>query len=237
MECLATRTLLLFPAAELVGSDRAALQLHLESCQACRDSHDRESRFDSKLRVAMNDVPVPSGLRDSLQRNAAAKLGAAWRRKTATGFGAGLAVLLALGLAFSAASAWLRPAFHLESAAAELERERDNREGTVQDWLKAEGLPTTLHRDFDYGYYLEHGKRPLLGKDAAFVLFQNGPDTARVFILRPGQFQFPTKDKDLTETIGSQYRFETDRRDGCVYLFAYSGQSLEPFLKPRVPLQ
>ena len=71
MDCFATRTLLAFPAAELVGTDRAVLQSHLDSCPACRDSHDRESRFDSKLRAAMIAVPVPSGLRDSLQRNAA----------------------------------------------------------------------------------------------------------------------------------------------------------------------
>ena len=131
MNCYHSRLLLAFRPDELAGDDRAALAAHLSGCPTCASAARNESAADAAVRTALLAVPVPAGLREKLHAGAAARLGAAWRRKTGWWASGMLAASLAAVLLTSAVLHFTRPEFSTTEFSNELDRERYTTEETV----------------------------------------------------------------------------------------------------------
>jgi hypothetical protein len=231
MDCHLSRLLLAFRRSELTAEDAVALESHLAVCPACADVARRESLEHSVIAAAVNAVPEPTGLRDRLVSAIATQQSAIrWRKAGRWMGGAVVAALLAtIGLGVYS---WSRPSFATDSFAAQLERERDGSNQVVADWLRAQGLPRTFPYEWDFRYHVIHGSQPFEGTDVPFVLFQNGSESCRVYIVRTGQFRF--RENALQDYIGSQFTVLTRKQGNVIYVIAFTGDSLTPFLKRAV---
>jgi hypothetical protein len=230
MNCHLARLLLAFRPDELAGDDRAALAAHLRTCPTCAAAANAETAANAAIRKAMLAVPVPSGLRDKLQSEVAARQGAIWRRKAGRWAGGILAASLLVGLTVSGVSYFTRPAFSTTLLSDGLDVERLSKEQTVNDWLKSEGIPP-IPEQFEYAYHVDHGISPLLGMKRPRILFQNGQHHCRVYVFREGSVNAPADGwKDVS---GSEYNITTRKHDGWVYVIAYTSPTLDPFLKPQ----
>lgn len=233
MNCHHSRLLLAFRPDELAGEDRAALDAHLRDCPACAAAARNESAADSAVRSALLALPVPDLLRAKLHAHVSALQGAAWRRK-ATQWGACLlAACLALVLGGVGTYFLTRPTADSEQIQRMVERERLGKEQALQQWLADEGLPAELPEPFEYGYVVFHGTGPVGGAKLPCVVFHNGIDSCRVYIIRKSAVSTPAGGwKDVS---GSECQVKTVERDGWVYVIAYTSQTLDPFLKQVSP--
>lgn len=67
MDCQAAREILdRASIAEDVSVDALAARAHANQCSACTELLDSRSRFDDQVAIAVNDVPLPEGLRERL---------------------------------------------------------------------------------------------------------------------------------------------------------------------------
>lgn len=235
MNCHLSRLLLAFRPNELAGPDRAALDAHLQTCPACAAAATAEAAADTAIRRAMVAVPVPDALRAKLHAAATATQGGIWRRKVGRWAGAMLVASLVVAVTIGVVGWLTKPAFSITDLTIQLERERWTAEETVNDWLKADGIPP-LPESFEYGYYVSHGTGSVLGTKRPMVLFQNGQHQCRVYILRRGSVNVPTDGwKDVS---GSEYNIttKTDPTGEWVYVIAYTSPTLDPFRKVASPV-
>jgi hypothetical protein len=233
MNCHLSRLLLAFRPDELAGDDRAALADHLRTCPTCAAAANAEIAANAAIRKAMLAVPVPTGLRDKLQSDVAARQGAIWRRKASQWAGGILAASLFVAVTVGVLGFLFKPAFSTTALVQDLEREGWTAEETVNNWLMSEGVPP-LPKDFQYAYHVAHGTGPVLGMKRPFVLFQNGEHQCRVYVLRRDSVKTP--DDGWKEVTGSSFNVMTVEHDGWVYVIAYTSPTLEPFLKPQGPV-
>lgn len=233
MTCHHSRLLLAFRPDELAGEDRVALDSHLRGCPACAAAARNESAADSAIRTALLAVPVPDLLRTKLHAHVSALQGAAWRLKTTQWAVRVLALCLTIALVGVAGYYATRPTVGPEQFGNPLDRERWNKEQAVSEWLAKEGLPTDLPEPFEYGYHLFHGTGPVGDLTLPCVVFHNGQDTCRVYIVRESAVKTPAG--GWTDVTGSQFNIKTHKRGGWVYVIAYTSQTLDPFLKQVSP--
>jgi hypothetical protein len=230
MDCNLSRLMLSFRRQDLAAEDAAALDVHLGGCPACAASARWTAAVDAAIGQAMTDVPVPVGLHDRLVRSARTQRAAEGRRTVTKWAVAVLTPLLAITTAVGVYNHFSRPTLSSDLLAAELERTADFPDQALADWLRGEGLPEALPASFDPRHVVAVGRRSLFGREVPVVVFQNrrlGPDTCKVYIVRDGQFRLG----NLNDYTGSQVSITHIRRDGLVYLIAYTGDSLAPFLR------
>jgi Putative zinc-finger len=234
MDCTLSRLMLSFRRRELAAEDAAALDAHLGGCPGCAASARWNAAVDSAIGRVMTDVPVPAGLHDRLVRSARTRQGAMTRRTVTKWAVAVLTPLLAITTAVGLYQHFSRPTLSSDRVAAEIERAADFPDQALAGWLRGQGLPEALPEEFDPRHVVEFGRRPLLGREVPVVVFQNrrhGPDTCKVYIVRDGQFRLG----ELPDFTGSQVSVTHVRRDGLVYLIAYTGESLAPFFRRQQP--
>ncbi|HEY1380104.1 MAG TPA: hypothetical protein VGF55_25090, partial [Gemmataceae bacterium] len=87
-------------ADELAPEVNADLDRHLAGCPGCAVDADRSARFDAALAVAMQNVPVPPGLRDRLVAKLSAQRGSVLRRRAYRYAGIAAALLLTVGVGY-----------------------------------------------------------------------------------------------------------------------------------------
>jgi hypothetical protein len=236
MDCRLSHLMLAFRRHELAAADAVALDAHLSACPACSALARGDSLFDSAVGRAMAAVPVPAGLRDSLLKSARASGGAAWRRTVTAWGGAALLLLVATAVGVGVYGHFTRTSFDTGSLVARHDRDSDLPGQATADWLRGEGLPETLPGQFDDRWVIFRGYEKLGGRAVPVVLFQNrftGPDLCKVYVLREEQFRFDPHSLDPFE--GSQFKVETVRQGKLVYVFVYTGPTLDPFRKRPTP--
>jgi hypothetical protein len=236
MDCHLSRLLLAFRRSELTAEDAAALDSHLTGCPACAAAARRDAAERAALTAVMAAVPVPAGLRDRLVRSATRRQWAAWWRTVGRRTTLALLAVVGTGFGIGVYDRLTRPHFATDRFAVQLERERDFTQREVSAWLKGEGLPDTLPFDFDFFWHVVHGKQAVGekgGREVPFVLFRNGPEECRVYVLRGGQFRL--SETALAEFTGSRYRLTTREQGHVIYVIAHTGDTLAPFLKPPAP--
>src|SRR6267142_1662781 len=110
MDCNHARLLLTFARdhADLDQSEADGLEEHLGQCPECAAAFAAEQRADAALAKAMNDVPVPAGLKERLLAKLAKlpRTRWSWRRWIVSTAAAAAIVLLAIGFTWHV---WLAP--------------------------------------------------------------------------------------------------------------------------------
>lgn len=253
MDCKTARLLLDYarPApAELPGGDAAAVEGHLTACPECEAAARAERQVDDHLGRAVRDVPVPDGLRDRLLARLRAER-RRWYRRWALRGAAATAAALALVLGLW--QPWHRTALpspdlerlvqHVsENNAARVSADPDR----VQTWLRTEygnDVWRTPH-DFDlralnYGLLTYADLAEFQGKTVPMLLFANGPAQVRVYVLSSDQFGLEELKQQQPRLDSHGYTVEprADPDDGRIlYLFIYTGNSMDPFLIGAPPI-
>lgn len=228
MDCNLSQLLLTLGRADRGADDQAALDRHVTGCAACAAFADRLSGFDVTIATAMVAVPVPPSLHVNLLNAAYARRGAQWRRTVYRTAALAAGVFIAFGLLLGGIYR-NRPVLDAGELVTTTEREWETHEPTVRDWLTAQDLPPDFpfEVDFDYRYYVFHGKGELAGRDVPVVLFQNGTEQARVFVVREGQLNTT----ELHGLEGSVWKVLVARHPtvkGFTYVVLYTN-GLEPF--------
>lgn len=228
-------------ADELGGEVTGELLRHMAHCPACATEARTLAAFDRAIATAVQDVPMPPGLRSRLIAHVSARRGAALRRKAFRYAGLAAALLLSLGVAYGAYRS-TRP--HLDTAALADEAQRLDSpqlaEETVAKWLAGQNRPRDLPRPFDYDLYVFHGTERIQGRDVPVVVFRestrsvlgraapNPKGRAKVYILRADD-TFDTR--DMKPAGNSNWTVDVIRdRPGFVYVIVHTGE-LERFYR------
>ncbi|MBV9123155.1 MAG: hypothetical protein JO112_07350, partial [Planctomycetes bacterium] len=232
MDCKTARLLLAFRrpwGTELEESEAEALKRHLAECPECG----AQARADEHLGRAVRAVAVPEGLRDrifkqlEIERDRQARPRRLW---WAGGLTAAAAVLLALWFGWQNRS---HPRVEVEQVAYDVFQQIANPlPGTVEEWFQGQGVHTVAPRDFNYALLRFYGLEDFEGKRVPMLLFTQGKDQARVYIL--SQTEFNLKDA-LANPQGGSGGCKVDIRPcptdpRLVYLIVYTTDSLDTFL-------
>lgn len=239
MDCNTARlmTLLSRPSGpgEFSADDLTALQSHLAECPSCRAQQASQSQFDRAVSQAMVSVLVPTDLEARLIRATLAAQGAALRMKLAR-YTVAASVLLVSALFGFGIYAHLRPSFDTRALADHFDREFQSPESTVREWLIDQSLPGSLPLDFDYQHHDFHGYARIQDHTVPVVVFKAWsanaprPDMARVYIVRPGQFDL--KSLQDAQTSFCNVQVIPEPRQGLAYVILFTSPNLDPFLKP-----
>ena len=222
-------------AADELGHDlTGALEGHLAVCKACAADARAAASFDRAVASAMKAVPVPTGLREKLFTQAAAKQGAVLRRKLIRVAGVCAATLLLCGIALGVFSN-NRPKPSADDYAQRAEQQATGAQEAVGQFLKDQKLPDRLPRPFDYRLLVHYATEEIKGRKVAVFVFKSPfPEDngfAKVYV-------FPTDGgfdlSGLQDVQGSNVRvLREDGKDqfrGATYLFVHTGRDLTPFL-------
>jgi hypothetical protein len=237
MECRDAQFYLRFrrPGSDELGPEVAGdLDRHLAGCDHCTAEARTASAFDTTVATAMQDVPVPAGLRNKLVAHVAEKRGAELRRKAYRYAGAAAVVFLALGLSFGLFGR--RPSLDTYAdLVAPTDEQVQDPKAAIRNWLAAEGLPAVLPQPFDPKLLDSTTYERVKGKNVPVIKYydRNGPPGfAKVYILRvDGQF---ADVEDLKEAVASNCQAQVfknvERARGFVYVVVYTGPDLGRFL-------
>jgi hypothetical protein len=243
MDCKTARLLLDYARpqpAELAGADAAALEGHLAHCADCDALARGERQLADALGRAIRAVPVPDGLHDRLLRRLAVERRRWFRRRLAP-----VAAVAAVFLVLVTWLAWRRPPLPAPDPDGAVEgiSLRDNARRSpekVEEWFHANhpDRPMLAPREFEqrplnYGLLTSIGLADFQGQRVPLLLFGDAQKQARVYVLSTRNFnldelkQQPTKDS-------KGYTFAArpcpEDPDHIVYVFIYSGNTMDPFL-------
>jgi hypothetical protein len=242
MDCRTARLLLDYArprTAELEAAEVDALQCHLVDCGECAALAQAERMADHRLGQAMRAVVVPEGLRTRLLTRVETEYRTAKRRTWLRRAGvAALAASLLMGL-------WLGIEWKNQPVSVDTDRlayqvfedTSNPLPDTVQAWFKSKGTDTIAPPDFNYGLLKYYGVADLQGKRVPLLLFVQGKEQARVYILSDKQFDF----KDALANppgpgSGCKVELRPSLKDPhLAYLVVYTGESLVPFLAAGEP--
>jgi hypothetical protein len=229
---------------ELPDSEADDLEQHLAGCSECDTLARSERHLDDNLGRAMRAVPVPDGLRGRLLKNLESERGQQrWRRLAWVFRAAAAAILLVGGVALALTFLPDRRArLNLE----DVEVFRDNlylitassdRE-KVEEWFNERYGLTTLAPDwFNYGLLAHYDLADCQGKRVPMLLFAQGNDRVRVYILSDKQFDLqalPTGRKTESGAVTAVV-WAHPQNPHFAYLVVYTGDSLERFLTGPQP--
>jgi hypothetical protein len=251
MDCKTARLLLDYARpmpAELPGGDVAALESHLTACPECEAVARAERQADDHLGRAVRDVPVPDGLRDRLLARLRAERRRWYRRRLlwtgGTQAAAAAGVLIALGVWGHFHPAQL-PAPYLEAIAEEVSQQIPPQDGQgaspekVEEWFQYKHHRAVVApRDFDlrplnYGLLTYYGMADCQGQRVPMLLFANGRDQARVYVLSDKDFNLAElrRQQATLNSFGCTIAARLDPNgEGIVYVFIYTGNAMNPFL-------
>lgn len=238
MDCNLARQLLPLSrpgGADLDAADRADLGRHVAACPACAAAADRA--FDASLTRAMRAVSVPDGFSTRLQTRLIAARMAFFRRLFLYAFIAGLAI----GLAWSAWTAWMRPTFdpvQLAQQTYELNgssRGPQEAQGLATDWLRRFDSRLEAPDDFNYNLLSFAEPASFQGLNAVPTLvFARQNATMRVHVVRERALK---NLGDMHEEMGG-CSVETRRyaaMPGWVFIVVTSGGPPDAFRPPARP--
>ncbi|MBM3983363.1 MAG: DUF3379 domain-containing protein [Planctomycetes bacterium] len=221
-------------AADELGPDvTGTLDSHLATCAACAADARAALSFDRALTAAMRSVPVPSGLREKLFTQAAAKQGAVLRGKLYRAGGLVAAGLLVLGIGFGVFSN-SRPKVDSQVL---IDIASNQSEQAVSRFLVANKLPDHLPMPFDYDLLMHFDMGEYQGQKVPVIVFRspNGDNGfAKVYIFKSdSRFDL----RGLQDAQGSQARAQVlvgqGAYRGATYVFVHTGRDLQPFLRTR----
>jgi hypothetical protein len=235
MDCRIARQLLDYDhprASELDPGEAQALTSHLQSCSDCEVWARGERQADRVIASAMQDVTVPSGLRERLLVRMQAERGSWYRRQMRTwGSIAAALLIVCAGLAFWA-SRWRTP-LDVNDIARAADGPGETAE-QVQNWFYANcHIKTLLPTNFKYGYLHSAGLEEFKGRLVPRLLFKNGSDFAEVLVLSTKQFELPAAGEPMTAS-GSRVTVELMPTDqDVVYLVKFSPPARDWLLAPE----
>ena len=204
MDCQTAR-LLLGLSRDCGPDDHAALDTHLNDCAGCQGYAAGQAGFDEAISLAMRDVPLPAGGEERTIRLASIHRAAVVRTRT------------------KVATAEL---------AQQFDYRRDDPERYITDWLKANGLPTTLPHRLDCRFFFDATWSDLQGKPAPCLQFVRGGDTLRVYLLTRGRFRLDGLYAAQSSFATVQPVPESADHPGVAYLLLYTSPTLDTFLQP-----
>jgi hypothetical protein len=245
MDCKTARLLLDFfrpQAPDLAADDARDLERHLSGCPDCHALTRAERDADAALSKAMRDVAVPEGLRDRLvgrlrtDRRAANLRTLGW-----TARGAAVAAAVLLGGFF--VWGWFQthpPALHVGALLDEAyAQDVSPRPDWVEEWfLTRHDVRMTAPQAFDYTWLAHYGLREVQGKPVPELVFLRDGTRARVFVLSAKQFDLGKLPPDPSEFDSAGFHVEVRRdpeRPDTAFLIVWTGDSLEPLLRPALP--
>ena len=232
-DCNLTQWLLSLGRRDRSADDEAALERHVLGCPTCSAAAAQVNGFDSAVAKAMVAVPVPAHFREKLLTTAAARRGEAWRRKAYQYSALAAGLLLAVGAAF--AGHWRnRPVLDTAALVVSAEQDSEGREAAVKVWLAKQELPQDFPfgADLDFRLCVFHGKGELQGRDVPVVVFQNGTEQARLYVVREGQLNTA----DIRGEEGSVWKVAVARHPtaaGVSYVILYTND-LEQFRRKLI---
>jgi len=220
-------------AADELGAEVTAdLDRHVAGCPHCAAEAHTVARIDTAFAAAMRNVPLPDGLRERLVARLSAQRGAVQRRKAYRYVGVAAALFLTVGISYG--MYWQRrPQADTTALVHGLDAraDADQAEADVRQWLVAQKLSGRLPEPFDYRYYLFHGKEQVQGRDVPVIVFHNpaNSEMAKVYVFREDDFDLNA----LAPAQASYWQANVYDREtrGVVFVIAYTGPSLKPFLK------
>jgi hypothetical protein len=228
---------------ELEGSEAEDLESHLAECAQCGAVAQVERRADNRIGQAMRAVPVPDGLRHRLLAQLDAERDAWYRRRVRRGLGvfaAAAALLLVVWVGFAFQKN--RPQqVDLEGLAQKVQGDIANpTPDRVQDHFAVKGIATVAPPEsmFNYRLLRYYAVESLQGKRVPVLLFTNGSDQARVYILSERHFDLEAALAEPTN-VGSGCRIDVlpgpdNAKLRVIYVIIYTGQRLDAF-KPQRP--
>jgi Protein of unknown function (DUF3379) len=229
MDCKTARQMLDFARPrrpELESADLDALESHLADCPECGPFVQAERQMDNRISRAMQSVPIPEDLHDRLltKLNTDRKSQEWKRRRWLALPAAAAAILLATWLGLH----WFAKPQHFyieELADLDYGKVINPRAEMVEDHFRGEGIFAIAPANANYALLSDCYVTSLGGKRVAKLVFTDGKNSARVYIL-------PTKDFDVAEAVrnqpmdGSGWKAEIlyDPSGKYAYLVIYLGE-------------
>ncbi|HEV2947117.1 MAG TPA: hypothetical protein VGX70_07060 [Gemmataceae bacterium] len=236
MDCKTARLMLDFARPrrpELESADLEALESHLADCPECGPLAQTERQIDSRLSRAMLTLPIPEGLRDRLlTKLEAERRSRNWKRRRWLALPAAAAALLL--------ATWLGLNWFAKPERISVERLVDvdygkiinPRPEMVEDYFRSEGIFTIAPVNANYALLSDCYVTSLEGRRVAKLVFTDGKNSARVYIL-------PTKHFDVAEAARNQpmdgsgwkaeIRFDPSGKYGYLVIYLGEGEPLKVF--------
>jgi hypothetical protein len=234
MDCNHARLLLSFShkKAELDTAEAEALQAHLEQCPECELLSRSERAIDEALGRAMNDVPVPDGLKERL----AGKL--AWvqrlrvRRTVRRALAASLLLAVGLGgyvLFFGRTELTWDDLRRLTYERGEIVTQANEPEH-IERWFRDQGISMEAPRHFNYGLLKSFEVVRFHHRQVAKLVFARDDAMAEVYVLSDKDFNLKALRDDPEQETGSRFRAKISApSEGYIFLMIFQG-TLDPFL-------
>lgn len=165
------------PGTDELGPEvQGALAEHCAACPACAADSRAASNFDRALAAAMNDVPVPAGLRERLLANTGEKAARVARSRVARAGVLALAASVLVLIGFGAYGL-ARPVVDTDGIANAADLQSHDPETATRAFLERNGAPPALPLPFDYALHVFNGYERVGGRDVPVVVFRS-PDPA-----------------------------------------------------------
>ncbi len=232
MECKEARFLCWFARPgrpELEADELSQLQHHLQECSECAAAMAAEQRLDTYLGEAVRDVPVPAGLQARLLNKL--EQDRARRRWKVRALALAASLLLSGGLLFY----WLapRPAVNYEEIFVHVRHSAGIAPEDVEVWFKERGLNMVAPRQLNYRLLDSCDTVEIQGQRVPKLLFvQRGERrsaVAHVYVLSDQQFDLASRPPERMNISSHTIEERTFSDIPFVYLFVYTGESLDPF--------
>jgi hypothetical protein len=246
MDCRMARLLLEFThpgGSELAGdpAEAAELETHLHTCPECDAAARTERRVDEHMGRAMREVSLPVGLRQRVMDRLARDRAVARRRWLVRASSVAAAfVLVALSWwVWAVVSVPGLPVDKINKDASEFQISGIDSK-TVTQWFQEKYHVTTEAPGgsgefaLNYGLLVDYGLDSLQGQQVPRLLFVEGKNSARVYIVTDWQFRIKEiPDGAVFPGSGATVAvWQHPSNPHLAYVIVYSG-SLEPFLLRR----
>jgi hypothetical protein len=168
-------------------ADAEAVERALRDNPELAEEVAREERAHAVFARAMQDVPVPDGLRGRILDRLAEERGRWYRRKTLQFASAAAAILLAVLLVREGGN---HRRLDPEMIAQESARRMQPRQEEVRRWLHEQGVAAGDPVPFNYHLMASYGMAEFQGRSVPSMLFINHDEKAflQVFVVRARQF-------------------------------------------------
>jgi hypothetical protein len=245
MDCRTARLLMNFGGprpAELDESEADALALHLAGCAECAALDHADREFDSRVRQAVCQVEIPSGLRDRLVARLTTGRDRWYRRWYAPGArAAAVAAMLLVGLW----ALWMfyprpQPALDLHELLSAQNLTGHGAPEVSAAWARL-GVPAVAPECFAYAFHTGESVAELPGiphSRVPLVEFAEGKKSARVFVISNQQSDLKPLAQNLDDN-GYRWRVkvlnvrgdEFRPGDTTAYLVYYTGGDIDWLLQ------
>ncbi len=225
--------------AELPGDDAKALEGHLAACPECGAAARAERDADARLARAVQAVTVPEGLRDRLLGRLAAERRAWYRKRLRRAGVAALAaaVLLALGLWYLRPGPPPSPDLDQVTLDVSFQKGPEQVESWFQNHYPQHAFLAPREIDqgtLNYELLTYYDVVSFQGKQVPMLLFVNGGQQARVYVVSGRGFTLP-EGPDSRDSQGVKVQYQRAPANPALGLIIIYTDSLRPFLTGERP--